>query len=197
MKKLAFLLLIVAAWYFGFQEEVVTLGPGVTAPDAPQQKPIDAPVSFPFNDYTITPLAKFSIRAKVLSREEYSIGREAELSPLDLALGWGRMSDEDVLKDIEITQSGRWYRWRTRNFPISRQDIEEQSANMHLIPANEHVEDMMDEAHRGELVEFSGSLVRVEADDGWRWISSLSRTDTGARSCEVVWVESFSVVEYD
>lgn len=197
MKNLAAVLLFaVVIWFFVFRNETVVLGPGVTAPDVPVQVKIETPESFPFNDYTITPLAKFRIKAKVLSQEGYRFGREADLSPLDLALGWGTMSDESILHDIEISQSGRWYRWRTETLPIPHKDIETQSGNMHLIPADSYVEYMMDKTRTGDLVEFSGSLVRVDADDGWHWISSLSRTDTGARSCEVVWVESFRVLDY-
>ncbi|MES9886288.1 MAG: hypothetical protein ABW140_05710 [Candidatus Sedimenticola sp. 6PFRAG1] len=197
MKRLSVLLLfVIIIWFLVFRDDSVTLGPGVTAPDVPLQEKIDSPVSFPFKDYTITPLAKFSIRAKVLSREEYSFGREAELSPLDLALGWGTMSDEDVLDSIEIWQTGRWYRWQAKTFPIPRKDIETQSANMHMVPADSYIEDLMDDARKGDLVEFSGSLVKIEADDGWRWISSQTRNDTGARACEVVWVDDFRVIEY-
>ena len=192
----AVLLLAVVIWFFGFRDEAVVLGPGVTAPEVPVQVQIETPESFPFNDYTITPLAKFRIKAKVLSQKGYRFGREADLSPLDLALGWGTMSDESVLDNIEISQSGRWYRWRTEVLPISHKDIETQSGNMHLIPADSFVEYMMDKTRTGDLVEFFGSLVQVDADDGWHWISSLSRTDTGARSCEVVWVESFRVIDY-
>jgi hypothetical protein len=197
MNKLAAIVLFaVAAWFLGFRDDAVVLGPGVTVPEAPVQVKIETPQSFPLDDYTITPLEKFSIKAKVLSREEYRFGREADLSPLDLALGWGTMSDESILDDIEISQSGRWYRWRTEAFPISRKDIQTQSGNMHLIPADKFVENMMDDARKGDLVEFSGSLVRVDADDGWHWVSSLSRTDTGAHACEVIWVESFRVIDY-
>jgi hypothetical protein len=70
-----------------------------------------------------------------------------------------------------------------------RRDIERHSANMHLIPANEWVEDTLDEVREGSLVELRGFLIEAEADDGWRWRSSLTRDDTGARSCEVFFVE--------
>jgi hypothetical protein len=37
-------------------------------------------------------------------------------------------------------------------------------------------------------------LVKVEQpSSGWRWVSSLSREDTGAGACELIWVESLSV----
>ena len=73
----------------------------------------------------------------MLSRELYSLDREADLSPIDLALGWGHMSDSAVLEKIKISQSQRFYFWRVDEFPIPRGDIERSSANMHMIPAND------------------------------------------------------------
>ena len=57
--------------------------------------------------------------------------------PEDLALGWGRMSDSDVLAKIDITQSGRFYYWHVDDFPIPRREIETSSANMHMIPSDD------------------------------------------------------------
>lgn len=187
-KILAALVLILLA-YFWLADGTVELGPGVLAPDTPVQTKIERTTPITDGDYRITPLAKFHITAKVLGKEKYRFGREADLSPVDLALGWGRMSDEAVLQEIDITQSGRWYRWRTKTMPIPRREIETHSANMHMIPADELIEDALQEIKPGEVVSLSGKLVRVEADDGWRWISSLTRKDTGSRACELVYVE--------
>jgi hypothetical protein len=123
-KALYVLLAIAVVWFVYPRTERVRLGPGVFAPDPPTQEKIASPEKFEFEDHTITPLARFHIRAKVLSRRNYWWGREADLSPVDLALGWGRMSDESVVDRIEIWQSGRWYRWQTDAFPIPRDEIE-------------------------------------------------------------------------
>jgi len=60
---------------------------------------------------------------------------------------------------------------------------------MHIIPANEQVEDELDNILVGEIILLEGQLVSIKADDGWKWKSSLSREDTGGGACEVVWVE--------
>lgn len=195
VKLLVILLIAVLAWKVLLQDDAIELGPGVHAAEMPQQEKLDSPRSFGHAGYRVTPLAEFSIRAKVLSREDYSSGRESDLSPLDLALGWGRMSDEAVLQHIEISQSGRWYRWRTGQLPIPRREIETHSANMHMIPADDLVQDILDDIRRGQIVELSGFLVRADADDGWRWVSSLSREDTGGHSCELVYVKRARIVE--
>jgi len=188
-RMLFILLAALLIWQFFFRHEVVELGPGVLAADGPVQASLDSADSFELEGYRITPLAEFRIRAKVLSRETYSMGNESDLSPIDLALGWGRMSDEEVLQDIAISQSGRWYRWRTQSPPIPRREIETHSANMHIIPADENTEDLIGDIRQGQIIDLSGLLVRADADDGWHWVSSLTRDDTGARSCELFYVK--------
>jgi hypothetical protein len=37
-------------------------------------------------------------------------------------------------------------------------------------------------------------LVRVEGQDGFIWSSSLSRDDTGAGACELIWLEQLRVL---
>lgn len=196
MKKTILLLLVaLVAWHLFTRPGSVTLGPGVMARDDPVQVNIDGPSSFEFGRYKITPLAEFKIKAKVLSREDYTFGREAELSPLDLALGWGRMSDEAVIEQIDISQSGRWYRWYTNSMPIPRREIETHSANMHMIPADDVVESELKRTRTGDVIELTGKLVDIKSSDGWHWSSSMTRNDTGDHACEVIWVEQFEVVE--
>jgi hypothetical protein len=175
----------------------VNYGQGVLAPDEPIQVNINNASMFMHNDYFITPLADFEVQARVLSRRNYSWGRESDLSPVDLALGWGAMSDEAVYSQINIRQSNRFYYWRVQQFPIPRREIETNSANMHMIPANRSIERVMKNVRKGDLVSFKGKLVKAEAPDGWNWVSSLTRTDTGRGACELVFVEEFEIIEPD
>lgn len=143
--------------------------------------------------HRISPLEKFEFQARVLGTEHYSADREAQLSPVDLALGWGPMADPEVLARISISQSNRFYYWRTEDFPIPRRDIEIHSANMHMIPASREIERALRAVRPGQCVSFSGYLIEARSADGWRWRSSLTREDTGAGACELVWVEKFAV----
>ena len=44
----------------------------------------------------------------------------------------------------------------------------------------------------GDRVRIDGWLVQVNAPDGWRWRSSLTREDSGGGACEVVYVCSIT-----
>ena len=127
---------------------------------------------------------------RVLSREDYNLGREAEFSPMDIAVGWGDMANPQVYKQIDISQSNRWYRWSIDHEPpISLQQIATHSANMHLVPANATIASQMKKIKQDDLVYLKGSLIEIKAEDGWRWKSSLSREDTGNGACELLRVD--------
>ena len=181
------------SWWLG-DSGAVRHGPGVVAPTTPTQTPVKGVAPFRYGDYAIQPLARFALQARVLGREDYRFDREAGLAPVDLALGWGPMSDERVLDQLSITQGGRWYRWSAQQLPVSRSEIQHNSANMHMIPADETVAEALDAVRDGQVVELRGYLIEARAADGWRWRSSLSRTDSGAHSCEVVYVEDLVIV---
>jgi hypothetical protein len=140
-------------------------------------------------DASTTALAGFSVEARVLGREDYRLDREAAYAPIDLALGWGRMREDAVLAQLEITQSGRWYRYRWRNQPpIPLAEIVRSSANMHMIPANAAVAADLERISDGDRVRVDGWLVQLDSPGGMRWRSSLSREDSGGGACELVYV---------
>ncbi|MGD8523526.1 MAG: hypothetical protein PVF56_20425 [Desulfobacterales bacterium] len=188
------LLLIAMAVFIWPEKSTVSYGPGVLAPNTPVQHRIREPQKFDYKNFQITPLATFEVEARVLSVKRYRSGREAKLSPIDLALGWGRMSDDNVLKDIDIRQSNRFAHWRVEQFPIPRREIEESCANMHIIPASDDITQQLKDIRKGHVVRFSGYLVRVDARDKWHWQSSLTRKDTGIGACELVWVEEMDII---
>lgn len=195
MKKIILLLAVLFICIKLFSSgDSVSLGDGIKVAEAPLQEKITNLSQRQIDEYTVSEVATFKIKAKVLAKRNYYIGRESDLSPVDLALGWQKMSDESVLEKIKISQSGRFYYWRVKEFPIPRHEIETQSANMHLIPESGTVRRALKRIEVGDIVSFSGSLVNVDADDGWRWRSSLTRADTGNGACEVILVKDFQIV---
>jgi len=190
------LLFLLVGWgaLHWWQQRPVVQPPGILALDAPLQVNLDNGTQLKRGDITLTTRAYFELTARVLSREDYRYDAGASLVPEDLALGWGRMSDSAVLAKITITQSGRFYYWHVDDFPIPRREIETSSANMHMIPADDLVRRSLERIRQGQLVHLKGFLVDASGPNGFQWRTSMTRDDTGAGACELVYVESEDIV---
>ena len=197
MKKglVALVLLIIVLIYFFYPETVVTYPAGITVPDQPRQTNIGETKEWNLDEFRFKALAKYQIKARVLSRNNFSVGKESEISPFDLALGWGLMSDQSIIDKIDISQSNRWYRWKADILPLPKREISLNSANVHIIPKDDTIEEKFDKVYKGSLIEMKGYLVEVTTADGWRWRSSLRRDDTAGGSCELFWVEDLEVFD--
>ena len=103
------------------------------------------------------------------------------------------MSDTAVLRNIDISQGGRFYHWQVREFPIPRREIETYSANMLMIPADALVARELKRVRVGDVVMPGGYLVEADKANGWKWRSSMTRDDTGNGACELVYVQSLSI----
>ncbi|MEZ4253730.1 MAG: hypothetical protein R3B99_36450 [Polyangiales bacterium] len=159
---------------------------GVALNDEPEQETIESPQVHAFGDYHLVPRATYRLRARVLSRERYHLGRESELSSYDLALGWGVMSRQEVLDALDIRQGSRRYRysWSGQD-PAEPRTMARQSANHHILAGSEEVADLVADVPVGGALELEGELVAVESPDGWHWDTSLSRLDVGDGACEI------------
>ncbi|MDZ7268791.1 MAG: hypothetical protein ONB48_13715 [candidate division KSB1 bacterium] len=167
--------------------------PGILVPEEPEQHLLHQTRMWQHKNYWISPLATFKLRARVLHKKRYDFGREADLSPVDLALGWGPMSDQAVLEHLTISQATRRYFVRSKTPPLPLRTIFRFSSNMHMIPATPDIAQTLAEVRVGEIIVLQGYLVAVRSNDGWRWRSSLSRDDTGDGACELVWVERLAI----
>jgi hypothetical protein len=185
--------MLFAYWY---THRAVHYPPGILINGDPGQVllPEDtAPISY--GSFSLKPLALFSVDARVLHRRNYRYDAGAALVPVDLALGWGPMSDESVLDQLSISQSMRfyWYQYRLPP-PIPVADIVSHSANMHIIPATPAVASHCKSLRAGSLVHLVGDLVEATGPGIGHWCSSLSRTDTGNGACELFYVEEITGV---
>jgi hypothetical protein len=96
-------------------------------------------------------------------QEDYRFDWAAKLSPTDLALGWGRMSDPKVSCAQAPTCTS--FRRGPRSAPHSP----------------------------SQVVSLEGELIEASHPSGWTWRSSLAREDAGAGVCEVVLVSRLSI----
>jgi hypothetical protein len=167
--------------------------PGMLAANEPLQNETQE-TAWEHGDYLITPLAEYEVTARVLSKKDYAWDKSADLSPVDLALGWGVMSDSGLLENLRISQSGRWFYVYWQNANVDVNQVMNHSANTHILPANADIARQVKNVKRDDIVQLQGYLVQVTKRDGFLWRSSLSRGDTGDGSCEVLWVTGVEVV---
>lgn len=190
---LAIALACFAYWYL---HRPITYPPGVLVADEPSQimLPKDTP-AFSYSKFRLKPLAIFSIEARVLHRKIYRYDMQAALVPVDLALGWGPMSDQRVINQLSISQSARffWFEYPGQP-PIPKDQIISHSTNVHIIPATKAIASRCKSLREGALVHLSGDLVEASGPNIPSWSSSLSRTDTGNGACELMWVKELSVL---
>lgn len=167
---------------------------GILAPDDPLQRTLQAAEPFEFAGYRLRPRAEFELQARVLSAESYRWDGGAQLAPLDLALGWGPMSDSAMISRFEVTQGARFYTLYPRDDSADLALALRHSANMHLIPADDAVRRVLGSARAGHLVSLRGRLVDASGPNGFAWRTSLSRDDTGDGACELFLVESAEIL---
>jgi hypothetical protein len=195
VKRLGFVLVVAAVIFcWGYLHRPIAYPPGVLISSEPEQTlTFDSPITR--GDYELKPLAHFALDARVLHRKIYRWDQRASLVPVDLALGWGPMSNQSVLDQVQITQSMRFY-WFAYTFPppISKEEIISHSTNVHVIPATAAIASQCKSLRAGELVHLSGDLVEAAAPGRAPWRSSLSRTDTGNGACELMWVNELSIL---
>ena len=188
------LLLALAAIVIGvgsmLSNRPVERAPGVLAPDDPLQRELADAAPLQHQEYELTPRAAFEFEARVLSAERYRRDGGAGLAPVDLALGWGPMSDSAMLARFKVTQGARFYTLYPEDEAVDLALALRHSANMHLIPASESVRRTLESARAGQVVSLRGQLVDAARPDGFTWRTSLTREDTGAGACELVYVES-------
>jgi hypothetical protein len=165
--------------------------PGQIAPREPVQTNLYNAASFKVGAHVLHPRARFDIEARVLSRERYWAGSRADLMPIDIAVGWGPMSDTALIEKLSISQGQRFYFWSySGKAPASHDVITRSSANMHLIPADDDVKATLFAARPGDVLILTGDLVDVDGAGGWKTQTSLVRDDTGNGACETVYVRT-------
>jgi len=165
--------------------------------DMPIQKKVSSDsLFFEKNGFAIEPLYSYEIQARVISKKKYSFDKGSQISPYDLVLGWEDMADLDVLGNISFSQSNRRYTWYTKSPPISLRDIAISSANVHIIPINDSIEDVFSDVNMYDIITIKGYLVKVKKSEGsnwFEWKSSTTRFDVGNGACELIYVESVKI----
>src|SRR6202167_5900204 len=152
LKVFLFSYIVWGAWH-GTANRPVRSPDGVLAEGEPRQTNIADGEKLQMGRWTLTVRATYQLKARVLAREAYHFDAMSDLVPEDLALGWGPMSDNSVLRTIDISQSNRFYYWRApAGSPIDRNTVITHSANTHVIPQNPLIARQLSRLRQGETI---------------------------------------------
>ena len=200
MKKTLFVLALTGIWFAHWHlHRPITYPPGVLIASDPTQ--VDLPSNepeFDFGEFHLKPLARFSVDARLLHSKIYRYDRGASLVPIDLAVGWGPMSDQQVLDQLQVSQSMRffWYEYKMPP-PIAAEQIVNHATNIHIIPSTPELASRCKSLRSGALLHLSGELVQATGPQIGTWRSSLSRTDSGNGACELLYLEDLELLSAD
>ncbi len=159
----------------------------------PIQKEISTSDAILKNGYQLLIRDYFEVQGRVLSKRNYLGDERADISPIDVALGWGKMSDVSFLQQVEFRQNNRFLYWHVNEFPMPRKELEASASNMHLIPENETIAQQLKAIKKGQIVTLFGYLVDVKAPDDFIWMTSRSRDDSGDGACEIIYVKDIKI----
>lgn len=184
---------------------------GCAGQSAPLEMPYPAPVQKPVRPGEVVlepssqgvrfvPRASFFTQAYVMRTERYRWDSLSGTVPLDFALAWGPAAKPELQAALEVSQSGRWFYWRlapgqVKNAP-SVAELNRSMANVHMVGANPGIQTALDGVEQGQTIQASGYLVDLLHDEPAKSRkTSLTRTDTGAGSCEIFYVTDIRVIE--
>jgi hypothetical protein len=188
---LSFGLIVLALWFYNAVRPVPQ-PPGVLAADAPQIEPLAGkPEVFERNEHVLTALAHFSAQARVLSVKRYGDGA-SKVAPLDVALGWGPMSDSATLKVVDVAQTERRVVFQSFDPKLPDEQVRNYVLNLHVVAADPELEKRLGELRRGNVVRMEGWLVEAVAGEGWRWRGD-AREAAPKMPATLLWLQKLDV----
>jgi hypothetical protein len=189
LARIVFCLSLSAAIWLCIPERVYRSAPGILSPNPPMQREHPPKVIAQRDGFEIAAVADFSLEARVLGTKRYRIGPDVGLAPIDIGVGWAKMSDQRILDQFSLSMGNRFffYSWKDRP-PLPEKEIMVSMANIHAIAADGSIADRIAALRTGELIILHGKLVNVKGPKGFKWNSSLRRDDTGNGACEVCYV---------
>jgi hypothetical protein len=193
-------LLVIAAVLGGIRwwiyERPESRPPGVLVVEEPRQQDLNPSPVFDHRGYRFVERARYHITARVLRKEIYRLDGVASLAPVDLAVGWGPLSDTRIVEGLDFSQMGRFFYWKPKDFatfPLAPEALITKGAQMHLVPSTKELDSRIRRLRPGQIATIDGYLVDVRGPRGFTWNTSLTRADTGDGACEIVWVEALRV----
>ncbi len=147
--------------------------------------------------FKLTPLTEYQLSGMVVGKETYSFDWESKISPIDLAIVWGKLAEDNYDRYITYRQSNRWYFYQyPPGSPFDNAYVVSHSSNNHIISANKNIYQTVKFVKKKNKVVLEGFLVNLAGIYDGRnvtWNTSLSRADTGNGSCELFYVTKIRI----
>lgn len=184
VRVLAWCAALFLVWLF-WPTRALYSAPGILAESPPRENAISLRTLPQVDAWHLTARATYQIHARVLDTESYWYGAEGDLSPIDVLLGWGKMSDQEVLDNASIQMRRRTFhlQWEDESPVLDDSEVERQTTVNHLIYGNDAVRKVIKSLRVGQLLTLTGYSVSATLGPGLVWDSSK---DTG----ELVYVET-------
>ena len=164
---------------------------------------------------TITKIATYDITGKVEAIKDYNTSYLGSLlslegsnvidyiSPRDLTLSWGQIALDENADHLESNQykmnsyRAVMYTWDSYlENKFSKAYIWSHVSNNHVIALDKGIKRELMKVKVGDIVRMQGYLVQVRGNNGVNWgPSSLSRSDEGLHSCEILMAEKFLIMK--
>ena len=194
MLKHISLILVVLVSYFMWDQRPVKHGPGVIAPDSPSVVQVVRHNGIKMQHYTLNPNYKIEATSRVLSQRTYWFDHKNQLAPFDFVLGWGEMSDERILSQVQTPINERDFKVEVIRPPLTLNEIRQQILFMHAVPANEEIKDKLSSVREGHLVSLSGYIVDINDRADLFWESSFSKHNKRLDHNQIVYVEQVELL---
>jgi hypothetical protein len=143
----------------------------------------------------VEPKQRYEIAGRVVLTDLYYTDGMSIVSPVDLSLIWGKLAtDPKALKGISFQHYLRFgaFQWSGAT-GVDAAMFKSHFSNNHLIPSTDRIKQALTSVDAGDRVVLSGYLVNVTASPkaggaAFYAESSLTRDDTGAGACEIMYV---------
>ena len=150
----------------------------------------------------ISYVAKYHIYGAVVSTYDYyEYNIQNNLSPIDVALAWGKLSNPENYSKIQWqSRSNRFLYHKiidsTLLNDMTTSYIDSHFSNNHLIASSEEIKKLIKQINVGDYIAIEGYLVNVtyNKEDNYMfyWNSSTNRYDDGDGACELIYVTNIT-----
>ena len=131
---------------------------------------------------------KFSGQVRVLSKKRYFLDEFKSISPYDIVIGWGEMSDERNIEFIKFRLDSREANLDYIRPPLPEKSIYEQAELIHIIPSSEEISTTISQLKQGSIIKIEGLYVDAESENSLNWSTYVSHTVPTRFENIVFWV---------